>query len=71
MIFKAAKEKHLLVSKGLSTRLTVDLVSEIMETSEVIQSSKKLKIKRKIVNQEFYINYLLNMKLKLRYSQIN
>ena len=38
---KAAKEKHLLVSKGLSTRLTLDLVAEIMETSEVIQSSKE------------------------------
>lgn len=56
MIFEAAKEKHLLISKGLSTRLTADLVSEIMETSEEIQSTKKLKIKRKIINQEFYIN---------------
>ena len=56
MIFKAVKEKHLLISKGLSTRLTADLVSEIMETSEEIQSSKKIKIKRKIINQELYIN---------------
>ena len=56
MIFKAVKEKHLLISKGLSTRLTADLVSENMETSEEIQSSKKIKIKRKIINQEFYIN---------------